>query len=164
MKALKIAAIVAVAMLVVMLLMLVYLYMSAEVTVSVIRTETISAQDTDLFNQHKTALNEETFIGTIYQKPANWRPVSDYAYTTYTVHVKNGCLVPLEMIEVQVVPQPADVAQIGTVQNVTLRAKSEGDLTATILTAENGARAREVIVTYYVWGVSFQLRTVASLH
>lgn len=162
MKALKIIAIISVAMLVVMLLMLGYLFLTAEVTVSVVGAETISAERTADFAQHKDALNNETFIGTIYQKPAQWRAPSDYAYVTYTVHVKNGCLVPIELIEVQVVPQPADVAQIGHLQNASLQAKSEGDLSTTILTAAGRSPARELIVSYYVWGVSFQLRTLAG--
>lgn len=162
MKALKIAAIISVAMLVVMLLMLGYLFLTAEVTVSVVGAETLPAENAAAFAQHRHALDEETFIGTIYQKPAQWKAPSDYAYVTYTVHVKNGCLVPIELIEVQVVPQPVDVAQIGNLQNATLKAKTEGDLTATILTASGGSPARELIVSYYVWGVSFQLRTIAG--
>lgn len=162
MKALKIAAIVAIAMLMVMLLLLGYLFLSAEVTVSVVGAETISAEATPQFAEHKEALNEDTFIGTVYQKPGQWKQPSDYAYVTYTVHVNNGCLVPIEMIEVQVVPQPSDVAQIGNLQNASLKAKSEGDLTATILTSAGGNPARELILSYYVWGVSFQLRTIAG--
>ena len=146
-KVLKIAAITAVAMLVVMLLMLGYLFLTAEVTVSVVGTQTLSAEGTEQFMQHKEALSEETFVGTIYQKPAQWKQPSDYAYVTYTVHV---------------VPQPSDIAQLGNLQNASLQAKSEGDMTATILTAAGGNPARELIVSYYVWGVSFQLRTIAG--
>lgn len=162
MKALKIIAIISVAMLVVMLLMLGYLFLTAEVTVSVVGAETLSAEGVIDFAQHRNALDNETFIGTIYQQPTQWRASSEYAYVTYTVHVKNGCLVPIELIEVQVVPQPTDIAQIGNLQNATLTAKSEGDLTATILTAAGGNPARELIVSYYVWGVSFQQRTLAG--
>lgn len=162
MKPLKITAIVAVAMLLVMLLMLGYLFLSAEVTVSVVGAVTATADGTELFNEHKEALNEDIFIGTVYQKPTQWKQPSDYAYVTYTVHVNNGCLVPIEMIEVQVVPQPYDIAQVGNMQNATLKAKSEGDLTTTILTSAGGTPAREIIITYYVWGVSFQLRTIAG--
>ena len=161
-KVLKIAAITAVAMLVVMLLMMGYLFLTAEVTVSVVGAQTLSAEGTEQFMQHKEALSEETFVGTIYQKPAQWKQPSDYAYVTYTVHVKNGCLVPVEMIEVQGVPQPSDIAQLGNLQNASLQAKSEGDMPATILTAAGGNPARELIVSYYVWGVSFQLRTIAG--
>lgn len=162
MKLLKGLAIAMVAMLVVMVLMIAYLFLSAEVTVSVVGAETLSAEATTQFVEHKEGLAEETFIGTVYQKPTQWKQPADYAYVTYTVHVKNGCLVPIEMIEVQVVPQPSDIAQIGNMQNASLSAKTEGDLTATILTSAGGNPARELIVSYYVWGVSFQLRTLAE--
>ena len=68
MKALKVAAIVAIAMLMVMLLLLGYLFLSAEVTVSVVGAETISAEVTPQFAEHKDALTGDTFIGTVYQK------------------------------------------------------------------------------------------------
>ncbi|MBE5794037.1 MAG: hypothetical protein E7323_05075 [Clostridiales bacterium] len=162
MKPLKVCAIAAVAILVVMLLMLGYLFLSAEVTVSVVGAEMVSAEMVPQFAELKESLIEDTFIGTVYQKPSQWKQPADYAYVTYTVHVNNGCLVPIEMIEVQVVPQPSDIAQIGNVQNASLKAKSEGDLTTTILASAGGNPARELIVSYYVWGVSFQLRTIAG--
>ncbi len=162
MRALKIAAIASVAMLLVMVLMLGYLFLTAEVTASVTAAVVKPATQEEGFTELKTALDEDTFIGTVYNKPTQWRNASDYAYVTYTVHVKNGCLVPIEMIEIQVVPMPTDVAQIGQLQDAALRAKSEGDLTATILSHNSGTAARELIVTYYVWGVSFQIRLVAG--
>ncbi len=162
MRALKFAAIAAVAMLVVMLLMLGYLFMSAEVTVSVTGARNSPAATDSRFVEHRTAIDEETFIGTLYNRPDHWKDASQYAYVTYTLHIKNGCLVPIEMIEVQVVPMPTDVAQIGTLQDASLKAKSEGDLTTTILTQATGSPLREMIVTYYVWGVSFQVRTMAG--
>ena len=162
MKLLKGLASAMVSMVVVMALMIAYLFLSAEVTVSVVGAETLAAQTAPMFTEHKEGISEETFIGTVYQKPSQWKQPEDYAYVTYTVHVKNGCLVPIEMIEVQVVPQPSDIAQIGNMQNASLKAKTEGDLTATILTSAGGNPARELIVSYYVWGVSFQLRTIAG--
>ena len=162
MKLLTGLAIAMVSMVVVMALMIAYLFLSAEVTVSVVGAETLAAQTAPMFTEHKEGISEETFIGTVYQKPSQWKQPEDYAYVTYTVHVKNGCLVPIEMIEVQVVPQPSDIAQIGNMQNASLKAKTEGDLTATILTSAGGNPARELIVSYYVWGVSYQLRTIAG--
>ena len=162
MRALKIGAIAAVAMLLVMLLMLGYLFMSAEITVSVTGAQSSPAATDNRFMEHRTAIDEQTFIGTVYNKPDHWKDASQYAYVTYTVHVKNGCLVPIETIEVQVVPMPTDVAQLTTWQEAALPANSEGDLTATILTHATGTPIREMIVTYYVWGVSFQVRTMAG--
>ncbi|MEA5146468.1 MAG: hypothetical protein VB041_10585 [Candidatus Limiplasma sp.] len=62
------------------------------------------------------------------------------------------------MIEVQVVPNASDVLQIGDLSVRHLEAKSQGDVTATILTAKDSHTIRELIVTYYVWGISFSIR------
>lgn len=162
MKALKTVAIIFVAMVVVMALMLLYLFMSAEVTVEVTGSKTISAATVSSFNTLKDTVDEETFIGTIYNKPAQWRDAGEYAYVTYTIKVNNGCLVPIEMIEVQIVPLPEDVVQLGNMQEYSLAAKTSGELSASLLTHAGGSPAREMIVSYYVWGISFQERIVAG--
>ncbi|MBE5802491.1 MAG: hypothetical protein E7319_09430 [Clostridiales bacterium] len=162
MRTLKIIAIVSVALLLVMLLMLWYLFLSAEVTVSVTSSQGVSAADVADFESTKTALNDGTFLGTTYHKPTQWKDATEYVYLTYTIHLKNGCLVPIDMIEVQVVPQPDDIAQIGDFRAVSLNAKSEGDLTTTILVPKDTHPVREMIVSYYVWGVSFQVKTISQ--
>lgn len=162
MRALRIIAIIFVALLMVMLLMLGYLFFSADVTVEVLGSQSVSAAAIPGFTDLKTSIDENTFIGTVYQKPAQWKDASDYAFVRYSLKMKNGCLVPLDMIEVQVVPLPTDVVQLGQLDPVSLRSKSEGELSATILAAQGGNLAREMIVTYYVWGVSFQIRTIGG--
>ena len=106
---------------------------------------------------------EETFQGTLYQKPLEWKDPSEYVYLTYTLRIRNDCLVPIDMIEVQVVPQTTDILQIGDLSVKSLDAKSEGDLTVQILAPKDTHSVRELIVTYYVWGVSFNLKTTYGM-
>ncbi len=162
MKALKTVAIIFVALVVVMSLMLLYLFMSAEVTVEVTGSKTISAATVPAFNTLKDSVDEETFIGTIYNKPSHWGNAGEYAYVTYTIKVNNGCLVPIDMLEVQIVPLPEDVVQLGNMQEYSLAAKTSGELSASLLTHAGGSPAREMIVTYYVWGISFRERIIAG--
>lgn len=162
MRGLKIGAIVAASLLVVMLLMLTYLFLTAEVTVSVVGSEGVSAaEQSESFDTLKAALDQETFMGTLYQKPDQWKAAEDYVYLTYTISVNNGCLVPIDMIEVQVVPQPTDIMQLADLQPHSLNPKSQGNVTATILAPKDTHPVREIIVTYYVWGVSFQVKTLS---
>lgn len=162
MRGLKIGAIVAASLLVVMLLMLTYLFLTAEVTVSVVSSDGVSAaEQAESFDTLKAALDQETFVGTLYQKPTEWKGAEDYVYLTYTIRVNNGCLVPIDMIEVQVVPQPTDILQLAALQPHALNPKSQGDVTATILAPKDTHPVREIIVTYYVWGVSFQVKTLS---
>lgn len=162
MKALKTIAIIFVAILVVMALLLGYLFLSAEVTIDVIGSQSMVASTVPSFNALKDSIDEKTFIGTVYNVPATWLDSSEYAYITYQVSVNNGCLVPIEMIEVQVVPQPTDVVQLGNMQEYSLAPKTSGEVSASVLSHSIRASARELIVSYYVWGVSFQQRIVAN--
>ena len=160
MRGLKIAAIASVSLMLVMALLVGYFFLTAEVQVTAISAQGIPAgNDTAAFEQLKSAVTEGTFQGTLYQKPLEWKDASEYVYLTYTLRIRNNCLVPIDMIEAQVVPQSTDILQMGDFEVRSLEAKSEGDLTVRVLAPKDTHPVREIIVTYYVWGVSFNLKT-----
>lgn len=163
MKALKITALVMSALLLVMVLMMAYLFMTAEVTAQVVSSVGVSAAEQEgYFSSLKKSVEEDTFIGTLYQKPTQWKEAADYVYLQFSVNVHNGCLVPIDMIEVQVVPQPTDILQLRDQQVYSLNPKSDGIFNAAILAPKDTHPVRELVVTYYVWGVSFQIKTLSS--
>ena len=163
MKGLKIVAIVMGSLLMVMIILLAYLFMTAEVTASVASTQGVPAtQQAESFETLKAALSEGTFMGTLYHQPEEWKDASEYVYLQFNVKVHNGCLVPIDMIEIQVVPQPTDILQLGDFQNHSLNPKTDGTVTATILAPKESHAVREIVVSYYVWGVSFQLKTLSG--
>ena len=110
------------------------------------------------FDQLRAQVQQGTFEGTLFNT-AQMGGAENYAFITYTLTLSNQCLVPVDMVEVQVVPDPADVLQVGDLTVHSLDAKTTGDVKATILTAKDSHAIRELIVTYYVWGVSFTIRT-----
>lgn len=161
MRGLKIAAIASVSLLLVMVLLVGYLFMTAEVRVLNVTSQGVSAaQDAAAFERLKTAVEEGTFQGTLFQKPLVWKDAGEYVWITYTIRLRNDCLVPLDMVEAQIVPQAEDVLQLASLDVKSLDLKSEGDLTVRILTDKNAHPIREAIVTYYLWGVSGSLKTV----
>ena len=154
MKALKITALVMSALL---------LVMTAEVTAQVVSSVGVSAAEQEgYFSSLKKSVEEDTFIGTLYQKPTQWKEAADYVYLQFSVNVYNGCLVPIDMIEIQVVPQPTDILQLRDQQVYSLNPKSDGIFNAAILAPKDTHPVRELVVTYYVWGVSFQVKTLSS--
>lgn len=164
MRGLKIAAIASVSLLLVMVLLVGYLFFTAEVRVTDVAVQGVSAaEDPAAFETLKNAVLEETFQGTLYQKPLTWEDASEYVYLTYTLRIRNDCLVPIDMIEAQVVPQATDILQTADLSVKSLGAKSEGDLTVQILAPKDAHPVRELIVTYYVWGVSFNLKTTYGM-
>lgn len=161
MRGLKIAAIASVSLLLVMLVLVGYLFMTAEVqVVSVSAHGTSAGVNPERFEQLKSAVIDGTFQGTLYQKPLEWKNADEYVYLTYTIRLRNNCLVPIDMVEAQVIPLSSDILQIGDFQVRSLGLKKEGDLTVQILAPKDTHSVRELIVTYYLWGVSGSLKTV----
>lgn len=161
MKGLKIAAIASFSLLLVMLVLVGYLFMTAEVEVVNVTAHGVSASaDPVSFEQLKASVDEGTFQGTLFQKPLEWKDASEYVYITYTIRLRNNCLVPLDMVEGQVIPLSTDILQIGDYDVRSLDLKSEGDLTVSILAPKDTHSVRELIVTYYLWGVSGSVKTL----
>ena len=161
MKGLKFAAIACVALLAVMILFVGYLFLTAEVQVVTISAQGVQADhDLEAFEKLKTSIDEATFYGTLYQKPLEWKEAAEYVYLTYDIQLRNNCLVPLDMIEIQVVPQSDDILQLPALETKALDLKSEGAFTAQILASKDTHPIREIIVTYYIWGVSGNIKTV----
>lgn len=159
MRGLKIAAIAAFSMLLVMVGLVGYLFMTAEVQVIDIQAQGIAVAPAEL-DQIKQSIEQETFYGTLFQKPLEWKDASEYVNLTYTLRIRNNCLVPIDMIEVQVIPQSDDILQKADLKVKSLDLKSEGDVQVQILAPRNAHPIREMIVTYYLWGVSGNLRTI----
>lgn len=160
MRGLKITAIISFTLLLVMICLVGYLFLSSEVAVTNISAQGVSAgNNPEAFEKLKNSIADGTFQGTMFQKPLEWKEASDYVYIEYNVTLQNNCLIPIDMIEVQIVPQSTDILQTADLDVHSLDLKSEGNLKACILSPKDAHPVREIIVTYYVWGVSFSLRT-----
>ncbi len=157
-RVLRLVAIFMVILLVFTLLLTGYLFLTASVTIAAFKAEGAQAADMRTeFERIKASVEEESFRGTLFNAQ-NIGEAEDYVFITYTLRISNQCLVPIDMIEVQVVPETTDVLQLGEDTLHSLGPKSEGDITATILAPKTSHAVRELIVTYYVWGISFTIR------
>ncbi len=159
MRGLRFAAIAAFSLLLVMIGLVGYLFMTAEVQVVDIQAQGIAVDPAEL-EQIRQSIEQETFYGTLFQKPLEWKDTSEYINLTYTLRIRNNCLVPIDMIEVQVIPQSDDILQKADLKVKSLDLKSEGEIQVQILAPKNTHPIREMIVTYYLWGVSGHLKTV----
>ncbi len=158
MRLLKSVMILMIALVVLALLLVGYFFLTAKVSIAAYKAEgTAASANMPLYEEIATQIAKDAFIGTRF-KTEPLTNAEDYAFITYTLRLNNQCLVPVDMVEVQVVPNAKDVLQIGDLTVRSLDAKTQGDITATILTAKDSHAIRELIVTYYVWGVSFSIR------
>ncbi len=158
MKALKAIAIIMVVLVVAAAGIIGYFYATATVRISAFKAEGAQAvNQAERFAAVKASVEKGGFIGTRFTDEVIGE-ADDYAFITYTVRLRNDCLAPIDTIELQITPVEGDVLQIGDLSVHSLAARSEGDLTATILTEKGNHSIRELVVTFYMWGVSFQIK------
>lgn len=135
-----------------------YLYFTANLTVTFASvTATDPLTQTDVFNQLKASLENDTFVGTRYSTVPLNSP-EDYLFYTWTVHLENRSFLPADTVEIQVTPMNGDLLLYGDPAEHTLSARSSGNLSATVLTARSMHSVREAIITWYVWGLPFSTR------
>ena len=138
-----------------------YLFVTAEIEITAVSVQEVSAADDPIaFHSLQNAVAQDTFYGTLYQKPSDWKNPSEYVFLTYTLRVRNNCLVPIDMLEAQVIPRSEDILQTADLQVKSIEAKSEDDLIVRILTPKGTQPSREIIVSYYLWGKSSNVKTV----
>ena len=90
-----------------------YLYMTSSVTVTavgMVATEATAQQGT--FDELKVKLAAGSATGTIYQAGETLGDADDYQFYTYTVRLKNNCLLNCDMVELQVTPRDGDIIQL----------------------------------------------------
>ena len=135
-----------------------YLYFTSNLTVSfssVVATDPVN--QTEAFSQIRTAVENETFIGTRFSSEQLGDP-EDYLFYTWTVHLENKSFLPADTVEIQITPMTGDVLLLGDTEEHSLDSRRTADLTATVLTSRGMHSVREATVTWYVWGLPFSVR------
>ncbi len=139
-----------------------YLYVTAEVTVTdtaCIALDAANAAET--FNGLKDDLGNDSFVGTVFEEEVPG-DAGEYQFYTYTLRVQNGTFVPADVLEIQVVPVTGDVLQLGDTVRHNLGARAKGDFQATILTRKGVHNVRELILTWYQWGIPFSRKVTCN--
>lgn len=140
-----------------------YLYLTADVAVTAVGMSATEAQlQQTTFDALKQSLENNSMIGTCYTSDPTLGDASDYQFFVYTLRLRNRSLLTCDMVEIQVTPRDGDVLQMGTEQARALRPGATGDVRATILTSKNSVSARELVITYYVWGIPFSIKTTCG--
>lgn len=136
-----------------------YVYATAQVVVVATGVSGVAASEHEaLFNDYKRRLENGTVHGTVYQ-PYLEGEAEDYMFLTYTVRLQNNCFIDADMVEMQVVPwEGLDVLQIGEERPKKLTPRTTGDLSSTVLSKKGNNTVRQVVVTFYMWGMPFTVK------
>ncbi|MBQ8159647.1 MAG: hypothetical protein IJ083_02755 [Clostridia bacterium] len=139
-----------------------YLYMTCTVTVPAVGAVVTEAESQrDLFETLYHEMEISAVPGTVFHDTMN--PMTDdpsrYAFVTYTVRLKNDTFVMLDGVEVQLSPMAGDVLSFEDQKIVSVTARSQGEVSVTMLTEKQNHITRELTVTYTLWGYPFSVKT-----
>ena len=105
------------------------------------------------------AIDNRQFVGFVYQGQAG----TDKAqFVTYTLRMKNGGLLPAEMVEMQLVTEAGDIAAYQEPSAVSIGPGGEETISLTLLTASRSSLRRDLVITYYLWGQLYSIRYTLS--
>jgi len=137
-----------------------YLYATAQVVVEALGAQAYEAQSQQAtFDDLKHRLENGSVLGTVFaDEPLG--DASEYAFVSYSVRLRNDCLITIDMVEVQIVPTDKDILQMGNTAVRSLAPHTKGDFSGTVLTRRDSDSMREIIVTYYIWGKPFSIKKV----
>ena len=140
-----------------------YVYVTAQVVAESTMVSFVSAGErADLVEDYRRRLENGTLHGTVFEERIEGAP-EDYLFLTYTVRLRNDCFIAADMVEMQVVPWDGfDILQPGDERARALQPRSRGDLSATVLSRWGTHSVREVVITYYMWGIPFTMRVTIA--
>lgn len=105
----------------------------------------------------QSVMDRNALQGVVYRE-ASFDDPNGYSYYVYTLRLHNKCLVPAEMVELQVSPAPSDILMYGDTGEIAIAAGATRDVWCAVVTSGTPAAARDIIITYYLCGNPYSVR------
>ena len=103
------------------------------------------------FDALRAAVAGQSLLGTVLRS-GEMCPAENYRYYIYQLRLENQCLIPAEMVELQIAPLAEDVLFYGDTQETVIPAGETRDVYCVLLTQGSPHPVRDVFITYYLWG------------
>jgi len=116
-----------------------------------------AAQRTAEFDALKTAVQRQSLLGTVL-KTGEIGAAEDYSYYIYTLRLENKCLIPAEMVELQIAPIASDALFYCDTKETIIPAGETRDIWCVLLTEGSPHPVRDIYITYYLWGHPQEVR------
>ena len=110
-----------------------------------------AAQRTAEFDALKSAMQRQSLLGTVL-KTGEIGAAEEYTYYIYTLRLENKCLIPAEMVELQISPMDSDVLFYCDTKETIIPAGETRDVWCVLLTKGTPHAVRDIYITYYLWG------------
>ncbi len=137
-----------------------YTWYTATLTVTLENAQVISAKDQpEEFARRRAELENNALQGVIFQEsmPGN---AEEYSFILYTVTIENKCLLPAEMLELQISPAQGDImsyTQTGAT-GITVQPGQTQSVWGMLVSKAGGYAVRDLYITYYIWGNPFTVK------
>lgn len=105
----------------------------------------------------QSVMDRNALQGVVYRSAALDDPDA-YSYYIYTLRLHNKCLVPAEMVELQVSPAQTDVLMYGESGEIIIPANGTRDVWCAVVTQGAPVAARDITITYYLCGNPYSVR------
>lgn len=120
--------------------------------------QSISASDRSAeFMTLQSVMDRNALQGVVYREAALDDPGA-YSYYIYTLRLHNKCLVPAEMVELQVSPAQKDVLMYTENGEITIAAGATRDVWCAVVTEGAPVAVRDITITYYLCGNPYSVR------
>ncbi|NLJ65223.1 MAG: hypothetical protein GX337_07525 [Christensenellaceae bacterium] len=151
-----------------MLLLGVIIYGVVNTRLDIVLTAPISTPAKELENEFERWANAhaiDAVQGVVYdENPIG--SIDDYYFNVYGAEIKNNGLIPARMCEMQISPHKGDVlsysskVSLGNDDNteISIKPGESATLQLIMLTKSQGNEAREITVSYYIWGKPFFIK------
>lgn len=120
---------------------------------------TPAAESADLYREQRGKVLNGAFDGMVYTSAMPEDPAG-CEYRIYTLRLRDLCPVTAERVEFSVYPSAGDILMYQPVQPASVSPGESRDLTFVILTKAGGGDARDIRLTYYLWGNKCETRYV----
>ena len=110
-----------------------------------------AAQRIAEFDALKSAMQRQSLLGTVL-KTGEIGAAEEYTYYIYTLRLENKCLIPAEMVELQISPMDSDVLFYCDTKETIIPAGETRDVWCVLLTKGTPHAVRDIYITYYLWG------------
>ena len=114
------------------------------------------------FQVLQTAMSRNSLEGTVFQS-GELSAAENYTFKIYTLRLKNNGLLPAEMIEIQLSPDASDILYYEEGEEIDIAAGATRDVWVSLLTQDTtGSTARDLYLTYYIWGHPISMKFTYS--
>ncbi|MBR1709091.1 MAG: hypothetical protein IJ719_09720 [Clostridia bacterium] len=108
------------------------------------------------FEGYRNALEEERYAGRVFSSE-DLLDAGQYTFLNIRLRLANNCLLPMEWITAEVVPEEGDVLEARDQNPHVLNARSSGDLTLQVLTHQDTlGQGRRIKISYYILGQKYE--------